>query len=45
MTKKSGEIEWGGAVDGFVNNGCKFVCYALLYRKLMVGPNNVLRTV
>ena len=43
MTKKSGEKEWGSAVDGLVNHGCEFVGYALLYRKPMERPKKVLR--
>jgi len=43
MTKKTGEIEWGSAVDRFVNHGCDFVRYALLYRKPMEGAKKVLR--
>ena len=43
MAEKSGEIEWGSAVDGLVNHGCEFVGYTLFYRKPMEGPNEVLR--
>jgi len=43
MAKKAGEIEWGSAVDRFVNHACDFVRYALLYRKPMERPKKVLR--
>ena len=43
MTKKTGEIEWGSAVDRFVNHGSEFVGYALLNRKPVERPQKVLR--
>ena len=33
------------AADEFVNHGCAFIGYALLYTKLNEGPKKVLRAV
>ena len=42
MSKKTGEIELGSAVDRFVNHGCECVGYALLNRKPIERPKKVL---